>query len=280
MKKTALLAIAMSALLALSACGKQLTTTKTTYKATGMVAVIKGEASSKQVKYTAPTGNGTTKVNSGSYVITVPMSTKKQTVKLSADGQHQTVTVKAAKALGDYKSYAAKYNQTVVGMALPKSVQTQLAAAKKSATPNVATMTAAQKAAYAQQQQALQAAMVKAQTATKSSQLPTTTTGLKQVLATNGGKVRVNVQNGQLIAITDIVSVKALKNKKAKTDFGTQFGLLAAATGADTKKVGKAFTKAIKDAGSGSTTIDTITSNGVKFNIGLSTTDLYIYITK
>ncbi|WP_243680975.1 hypothetical protein [Lacticaseibacillus manihotivorans] len=56
--------------------------------------------------------------------------------------------------------------------------------------------------------------------------------------------------------------------------------MLANATGADAKKVGKAFTKAIKDAGSGSTTIDTITSNGVKFNIGLSTTDLYIYITK
>ncbi|WP_125706888.1 hypothetical protein [Lacticaseibacillus porcinae] len=280
MKKIAFLAIAMSALLGLSACGKQLTTSKTTYKATGMVAVIKGEASSKTVKYQAPTGNGTSKVNSGSYVVTVPMSHQKQTVKLSADGQKKTVTVKAAKAIGDYKTISTKYNQAIVAMALPKDVQTQLAAAQKSGASAVAAMTPAQKVAYAKQQQALQAAMAKAQQATKSSQLPTSVDGLKQVLSTNGGKLRMNVQNGQLIAITDVVSVKALKNKKAKTDFGTQFGLIANATGADAKKVGKAFTKAIKDAGSGSTTIDTITSNGVKFNIGLSTSDLYIYITK
>lgn len=280
MKKIAFLAIAMSALLGLSACGKQLTTSKTTYKTTGMVAVIKGEASGKTVKYQAPTGNGTSKVNSGSYVVTVPMSNQKQTVKLSSDGQKKTVTVKAAKSIGDYKTISAKYNQAIVAMALPKSVQTQLAAAQKAGTSAVASMTPAQKVAYAKQQQALQAAMVKAQQATKDSQLPTSTDGLKQVLSTNGGKLRLNVQNGQLIAITDVVSVKAMKNKKAKTAFGTQFGLLANATGADAKKVGKAFTKAIKDAGSGSTTIDTITSNGVKFNIGLSTTDLYIYITK
>lgn len=280
MKKIAFLAIAMSALLGLSACGKQLTTNKTTYKATGMVAVIKGEAGSKTVKYQAPTTSGTSKVNSGSYVVTVPMSDQKQTVKLSANGQSKSVSVKAAKPLGPYKTIAAKYNQAIVGMALPKNIQAQLAAAQKADPSAVATMTPAQKAAYAKQQQALQAAMVKAQQATKSSQLPTSVDGLKQVLSTNGGKLRLNVQNGQLIAITDVVSVKAMKNKKAKTAFGTQFGLIANATGADAKKVGKAFSKAIKKAGKGSTTIDTITSNGVKFNIGFSTSDLFIYITK
>lgn len=107
-------------------------------------------------------------------------------------------------------------------------------------------MTPAQKVAYAKQQQALQAAMVKAQQATKDSQLPTSTDGLKQVLSTNGGKLRLNVQNGQLIAITDVVSVKAMKNKKAKTAFGTQFGLLANATGADAKKLAKLSPKPSK----------------------------------
>lgn len=281
MKKILSLAFGLAAVLGLSACGKQLTTTKTSYRATGMVAVIKGDAGGHQrVHYSAPAGSGSVKVNAGHFVVTVPMQAKQQTVTLKADGQTKRVTVKKAKSLGSYRQFAATFNQAVVASALPAATQKQLQAASKADPAAVASMTAAQKAAYAKQQQALQQAMVKAQAATKDQQLPTSASGLKQVLATDGGKVRVNVQDGQLISVTDVVSVKALKDKAKKTAFGTQFGLLTVAAGADAKKVGKAFAKTVKNADSGSTTTDTISNNGVKFDLGLSADNLYIYITK
>ncbi|WP_461213115.1 hypothetical protein [Lacticaseibacillus sp. GG6-2] len=284
MKKIFSVALGLLAVISLSACGKQLSTSKTTYKATGMVAVIKGDANGHQrVHYDAPTATGSAKVNSGKFVITVPMSTKAQTVKLSADSQKRQVTVKKAEPISSYQQFAKTFNQAVVATALPASVQKQLqqAATKKAPTAAaVASMPPAQQAAYAKQQQALQAEMVKAQSATKDRQLPTTISGLKQALATDGGKVRVNVQNGQLISATDVVSVKALKTKSGKAAFGTQFGLLVNATGADAKKVGNAFSKQVKDAKSGSTTTKTIRDHGVKFNLGLSADHLYIYMTK
>ena len=269
MKKIFTGVLGLLTLISLSACGKQLTTTKPAYKATGMVAVIKGSAQGhRRVHYQAPTKSGSAKVNAGKFVITVPMSPKAQTVKLTADGQKKQVTVKKAQPISTYKQFATTFNQAIVATALPPAVQKQL----QTATNPPATMSAAQQAAYAKQQQTLQAALVKAQT--------TTITGLKQALVTDGGTVRVNVQAGQLISVTDVVSVKALKSKRKKAVFGTQFGLLVNATGADAKKVGKAFTKQVKDADSGSTTTKTIQDHGVKFDLGLSADHLYIYLTK
>lgn len=283
MKKIALLALSMAAVIGLTACGNQLSVNKATYKQSGMVAVIKGKtAGHDTVHYTAATTKGSAKVNGDTYVVSVPASTKDQTVTIKAGSQKVTTKVKAAKAIMPYKQFATTFNQAVVATALPKDVQKQLQTASKNKgqAPDVAAMTPAQKAAYAKQQQALQAAMVKAQTATKAQQLPTTATGLKQILKSDSGSIRANVQDGQLIALTDVASVKAMKDKTKKTAFGTQFALLATAAGANAKDVLKAFADEIKDANSGSTTTKTITSNGVKFNLGLSASDLYIYITK
>ncbi|MCI1985964.1 MAG: hypothetical protein LKJ48_05290 [Lactobacillus sp.] len=278
MKKILLLALSLVATVSLTACGQQLSTTKKTYQPDAMVAVVKGAAKGHdRVHYQAATTSGTAKVNADSFVLSIPPTTKAQTVTITAGQQKVRVKVAAAKAIGTYQTVAASFNQAVVGSALPKAAQKQLQAANASQT---AQMTPAQQAAMAQQQQALQAEMVKAQQATKNQQLPTRASGLKQVLATAGGKVRVNVQDGQLLSLTDVVSTKALKDKKTAAAFATQFGLLAHAVGADAKEVGKSLTKTTKNAASGETNTTTITNHGVKFNLGLSADELYIYVTK
>lgn len=279
-KQLGALGLVLASALVLAGCGKTLTTTKTSYRQSGMVAVIKGEAKGADtVHYTATTTSGKAKVNSGAYVITVPVSTEAQTVHLTAGDLDKQVTVKAAKALGTYKQIATTYNQAVTASALPKAMQKQLQEAGKTKV-DPSTLTPAQKLAMAQQQQAIQQAMAKASAQTKDQQLPTSFSGLKQALKTSGGTVRLNVQDGQLMGITDMVPIKALKNKQAQTAFATQFGLLATAVGADAQKVGKAFQKATSDKDSSSTTIDTITSKGVKFDVGFSASTLFIYITK
>ncbi|WP_179395352.1 hypothetical protein [Lacticaseibacillus absianus] len=279
-KRVGALGLVLTSALVLAGCGKTLTTTKTTYQQSGMVAVIKGEAKgASRVHYRAATGDGSVKVNSGAYVITVPVTTKAQSVRLMAGDLDHRVTVKAAQSLGAYKTVAAKYNQAIIATALPKDVQKQLKQAGKTKV-DASQLTPAQQAAMVKQQQALQAAMAKASAATKAKQLPATFSGLKQALKTSGGTVRLNVQGGQLMGITDMVPVKALKDKQAQAAFGTQFGLLANAVGADAQKVAKAFQKATSDKDSSSTTIDTITSHGVKFDVGFSATTLFIYITK
>ncbi|MFD1428865.1 hypothetical protein [Lacticaseibacillus mingshuiensis] len=283
-KQKILLAATAGLLFLLAGCGQKLDTSKTTYQQDGMVAVIKGSASGhKTVSYQADTTSGTAKINSGSYVISIPTSTKAQQVKLTAGDTTKTVTVKAAKSLGTYSKVAATFNQAIIATALPKSVQAQLksaATAKQPTKAELAAMTEAQRAALVKTQTELKAAMDKATAATKDQQLPTSVDGLKQVLKTTGGTVRVNVQDGQLMSAVDIVPIKALKDKKLQEAFGVQFGVLANAVGADATKVGKKFQDATKNANSSSTTIDTIVSNGVKFDVGYSTTELYIYLTK
>lgn len=261
----------------LVACGQKLTTDSETAKVNGMVAVIKGETSAKTVSYQAATKSGAVKAQSGTYVVTLPLSQAKQTVTLKADGKQQQVTVKAQKPVADYATVQKQFNQAIVAMALPKDVQAQLKQQPKAPTGQ---LTPQQKMAMAKQQQALGAAMAKAKAATADQQLPETTSGLKQVLATDGGKVRMNVQAGKVIGVTNIVPMSAMKNKKQQQAFGQQLGLLANALGADAKKVGEAFSKATEDKDSKSTTIDTITSKGIKFNVGVSMTDLYVYITR
>ncbi|MFD1486273.1 hypothetical protein ACFQ5J_13660 [Lacticaseibacillus baoqingensis] len=281
MKKIVLLALSLAAVVSLSACGQQLTTTKKTYHPDEMVAVIKGTAKGhSQVRYQAATAKGTAKVNSGSFVLSIPPKTTAQTVTIKAGSQQTKVTVASAKAIGTYQTVAKSFNQAVIATALPPAIQKQMQTATTPDPSAIAKMTPAQKAAMAQQQQAMQQALVKAQQATKAQQLPLTASGLKQVLNTDGGQVRANVQDGQLISITDVVSTKAMKDKKSSAAFATQFGLLAHAVGADAKTVGKALTKTIKNAASGETNTDTITSHGVKFNLGLSADHLYLYITK
>lgn len=283
MKKLRLGFVALAAMFTLAGCGAKLSTSKTSYSNSGMVAIVKGDASGKSVSYTAPTKSGKVSVNDGKFTFTVPMSTKAQTVNIKAGSQSTKVTVKAAQALGDYKAIATKYNQAVVATALPANVQKQLQAAATQKQPTkaeIAQMTPAQQQQLLTQQKALQAAMKTASDKTKDQQLPASVSGLKQVLNTTGGKMRVNVQDGKLISATQITSIKALKDKKLQAQFGQMFGLLANATGADAKKVGKDFQKALKDQDGSNTTIKTIKSNGVKFNVGASASDLFIYVTK
>lgn len=273
-------ALGIGLLLSLAACGSKVATNNATYRQDGMVAVVKGTASGhSRVHYQAKTASGSVKVNDSHYVISLPTTTTDQTVKITAGSDSTTTKVKAAKALGDYKTIAGKYNQAVIATALPKSVQKQLQKAQQTKV-DPSKMTPQQQQAMAQQQKTLQAEMAKAKQATKASQLPGSASGLKQVLKTDGATIRMNVQSGKLIGATDVVSVKALKDKKQQQAFAMQFGLLANAVGADAKKVGSDFQKATKNKKSSSTTINTIVSHGIKFDVGISTTNLFIYITK
>lgn len=141
-------------------------------------------------------------------------------------------------------------------------------------------MPVAQQQQLAAEQKAMQAAMKTASDKTKDQQLPISVSGLKEALDAKGGKLRVNVQDGQLISATQIAPIKAMKDKDQQAEFGQMFGLLANAVGADAKKVGKEFEKALKDQDGSNTTIKTIKSNGVNFNVGASADDIFIYVTK
>lgn len=283
MKKTGLLFVGLAAVLTLAGCATTLSTSKTTYSNSGMVAIVKGDASGKSVSYKADTKSGKTSVNDGKFTFTVPMSTKKQDVTIKDGSKTVNVTVKAAKSLGEYKTVATKYNQAIVATALPANVQKQLQAAATQKQPTkqeIAAMPVAQQQQLAAEQKAMQAAMKTASDKTKDQQLPISVSGLKEALDAKGGKLRVNVQDGQLISATQIAPIKAMKDKDQQAEFGQMFGLLANAVGADAKKVGKEFEKALKDQDGSNTTIKTIKSNGVNFNVGASADDIFIYVTK
>lgn len=279
--KTTLLALGLTAVLA--GCGNKLTTTKPVYNNSGMVAVIKGDASGKTVSYKAPTKTGSVKVHNGKYVVTLPMSTKAQTVTLKANGQTATTKIKAATAIGTYSVVAQQYNQALVMTAVPADTLKAMQAAQKQGTPTqaqIAAMTPAQQQALLKQQQEFQAALTKAKADVKDQQLPAKVEGLKQVVKTTSSTMRVNVQDGELLSATLSAPVKALKGSQKDNQFGIEFGLLANALGADAQKVGTQFQKAIKDQNGSQTTIKTITSNGVKFDVGFSASELFIYMTK
>lgn len=270
--------------LVLAACGQKLDADKTTYKQYGLVSVIKGDVSgAKYVHYAADSASGRSKIHGGKYAISLPISDKKQTVKLTAGDKKKTVYVEAANSLGTYKNSATKYNQAVIGSALPKSVQKQLQSGQKQPTKaQLAMMTPQQKMAMAQQAQTLKNEMAKAQAATKSQQLPSSAkAGITQVLKVNGQRVRANVtKDGQLVGYALIVPVKAMKDQKQARKFGTTMALLGNSVGADPQAVMKKFAKAIKNQSKSQTTMKTITSHGVKFDVGFSTSNLFIYITK
>ena len=124
--------------------------------------------------------------------------------------------------------------------------------------------------------------MKQATAATKNEQLPTTAkTGITQVAKIGQTKVRANVSDsGKLVGYAVIVPTKAMKDKAESQKFGLTLGLLGNSVGVNTKKVMKQFQKQTKNQNKSQTTIKTIKNNGVKFNIGFSTSDLYIYITK
>lgn len=98
----------------------------------------------------------------------------------------------------------------------------------------------------------------------------------------DGTKWYYNVQNNQLMGIATKFSYKDLKSKSGQKDFATDLMVVSNILGADGKKVLKDFSKQIKNTGQSSTktSMDQITSKGINFNINLTTSEFYLYITK
>ncbi|WP_459127868.1 hypothetical protein [Latilactobacillus curvatus] len=291
MKKTIVGLVTSLGLIGLLAgCGTtKLTTTKTNYRQNGMVAVVKGSTTKKADLQYRINHNHFQKatVKDGTYVIQVPTTTNKQTVTVQAKANGKTVqkkvTIAAGTSVGQYAKIAAQYNQALIGMALSKADQTKAQELQKQAAAAKAGQLApANLMTLKQRQQEVQAAMQQAQQAQKDQLLPTTPkNGVTEWVATKHVTIRGSVDNQDVMGMTLITPVKALKDKAALKDFGTSFALIAQATGADSKKVMSEFSDYTKKNKKGSqTTMKTIESNGVKFNTGFSTRDLYIYITK
>ncbi len=315
----AVTAVALTLLLA-SCGKTTLSTTKTTYKPNGLVAAVKGKSNVKKVHYQLDSGQTkTATVRNHTFVIQVPTKTTRQTVKIKAGSDTTTVHVKGAKKLVGYQKMATTYNQALIASKLSKSdqqaakkLQTEGAALKKQQATIQAKVKQAQaqikaggtaaatgaKTLQAQQtaaaqlktkaaslqttQKQVEAAMATAKKQVKSQLLPTKTPsdGIKNVLTTKDYKIRLNVQKGDVLGAAMIVPTKAFKNKTRQKNFGTAFALMTTTTGANAKKVMKQFQKETKDNSGSTTTIDPITSKGVRFTIGVSTSDLYIFMTK
>lgn len=281
MKKVVSLVAGLGLLLTLTACGNKLSTPKNTYRQSGLVAVIKGDVSgATQVKYKTSTESGSVKAHGGKFAISLPVTDRKQTVKLTAGARVHQVKVAAATPIGQYAAVASKFNQAIIGSALPKSDQAQMRA-KQPTKAELAQMTPAEQAAYGKKAKAMQAAYAKADAATKAKQLATDVdSGIHAVLNSSDAVIRANVAHKKVIGFALIVPVKNMKNKTKAQEFGTTLALLGSAASADAKVVMKKFAKAIKDQNNSQTTMKTIKSNDVKFDVGFSATHLYIYVTK
>lgn len=283
MKKSIKLLTMVLATLTLTACGNKLTPSQSTYGQHGLVAILKGTASgAKSVQYQTAGQHGKVALHSGTYAITLPMTDKAQRVVLTAGAKKQTVTIKPAKTLGPYQEAAKKYNQAIIGMNLPNDVREQAAAAKKLNQATLAAMPAEQRLSAMKQLTALKEAMAKADAATKDQQLPLSVkAGIHPLTQVGDVKVRANVSaSGELIGYAVIAPVKTLKDKEKAKDFGMTLGLLGNGVGADTQHVMKQFTAATKGQSKSQTTVKSIKSHGVKFAIGFSTTDLFVYVTR
>ncbi|RRK10806.1 hypothetical protein D1831_05745 [Lactiplantibacillus garii] len=297
-----------------------LSTTKTTYKQNGLVAAVKGSAKTSRVSYQvdgAKTKHAA--VKNHTFVIQVPTKTTRQTVKIKSGSLSKTVHVQGSKRLVGYQKMATTYNNALIGSKLSKAdqadakeLQQQGAALKKkqaqiqakvkqaqaqikaggtAAATGAQTLQAQQTAAaklkteaasLQTSQKQVAAAMKTAKAKVKDDLLPTKTPsdGLTNVVSTKDYKIRLNVQKGDVLGAAMIVPTKAFKNKTRQKNFGTAFALLTTTTGANAKTVMKKFQKETKSNNSSTTTIDPIHSKGVRFTIGVSTTNLYIFMNK
>ena len=271
--------------LLLTGCSKvSLSTTAKTYSPDEMVAVVKGHIANHNT-VTYQIDNGTkqhVKVRDKTFVIQVPANDRQQKVKITAahDGQQQqqTVTVNAAKKLGNYQQIVQKYNQMVVMSKLsPQEVQTLKAAAalkKASSSPNPQLMQ------QMKQVQQVEQKVQQLQSTTKNEQLPVQLSGIHNVVDNSAYTLRLNVQNGDLMGATMMIPVKSFKDKAQAQQFGTAFALFSQALGANGKQVMHEFESKTKNQDKTQTTSKTIINNGIKYSIGFSTTELYVYITK
>ena len=149
-----------------------------------MVAVVKGHTANHNT-VTYQIDNGTkqhVKVRDKTFVIQVPASDRQQKVKITVahagQQQQQTVTVNAAKKLGNYQQIVQKYNQMVVMSKLsPQEVQTLRAASALKKAPCVPNPQLMQQMKQAQQ---VEQKVQQLQSTTKSEQLPAQFSGISQ----------------------------------------------------------------------------------------------------
>lgn len=271
--------------LLLTGCSKvSLSTTAKTYSPDEMVAVVKGHTANQNT-VTYQIDNGTkhsVKVHDKTFVIQVPASDQQQKVKITAahggQQQQQTVTVKVAKKLGSYQQIVQKYNQMVVMSKLsPQEVQTLKAAAALKKVPSSPNPQLMQQMKQAQQ---VEQKVQQLQSTTKSEQLPAQLNGIHNAVDNAAYTLRLNVQNGDLMGATMMIPVKSFKDKAQAQQFGTAFALFSQALGANGKQVMHEFESKTKNQDKTQTTSKTIINHGIKYSIGFSTTELYVYITR
>ena len=271
--------------LLLTGCSKvSLSTTAKTYSPDEMVAVVKGHTANQNT-VTYQIDNGTkhsVKVHDKTFVIQVPASDRQQKVKITAahggQQQQQTVTVNAVKKLGNYQQIVQKYNQIVVMSKLSsQEVQTLKAASALKKAPSAPNPQLMQQMKQAQQ---VEQKVQQLQSTTKSEQLPAQLNGIHNAVDNSAYTLRLNVQNGDLMGATMMIPVKSFKDKAQAQQFGTAFALFSQALGADGKQVMHEFESKTKNQDKTQTTSKTIINHGIKYSIGFSTTELYVYITK
>lgn len=306
MKKILSLLIAAAFLMiALSGCGTPtLTVSNHHLNANALAVTVKGKSNQNQVHYTVNNGpKKSVKTDSGAFVISVPTKNYQQTVKLTADGKHQTVTVAKAKVVASYQKMRASYNQALTGsalsmkdqklaagmakqaaqlkkqsQALKSSKDTSVAAMQKKAQQAVALK---QEAAKLKQTQAqLAPAMKRAKASVEDQLLPKKPqTGIHNLISTNKMVLRANLNGDKVLGIAMMVPVSSLKHKSELKPFIVSFSVLSESVGANSQHVLKEFQKQAKAKKSSSTTAPKFHSNGLLFSLGYSTSTLYVFIT-
>ncbi|WP_268912447.1 hypothetical protein [Lentilactobacillus sp. SPB1-3] len=299
--KRKLLPIAIVVLgIILTGCGKaNLSVNDSHIQPKGLAAVVQGKTNQKQVTYQIDNSKKkTVKTKNGAFAMVVPAKDRQQTVKIKTSNLCKKVTVAKTVSLGSYAKISGKYNQALIGSAMPKADQkmaqelaVKSAALKKEqvslkqATPQEQAVKGAammkQAAALKQEGAQVQGAMKQAKSKVSDLMLPTKVdNGVSDLLKTKHMTVRGNIQNGKTIGLALMVPVKDLKTAKHAKSFGTSFALLTNSVGANAKKILNDFKKQANSKNKNQTTTNVMKSNGVKFSLGYSTTTLYVYITK
>jgi len=239
--KYALLLIIPLFFLMLSGCSQlSLSTTKKEYSADGLVAIVKGRANHYD-KLTY-TVNGKTK-------------------KVAVDNEHFAISVPVATNDRNVRIKATN----------GKNTETKIVKVKK-AKALADYLTFAQSYNYAMLSMGQPNDQLKL----------ISNDGIFTHKKNDGTKWYMNVQGNQLMGIATKFSYKDLKSKTGQKNFATDLMIVSKLLGADGKKVLKDFGKQTKDASKGSTktSMSQITSNGINFNINLTTNEFYLYITK
>lgn len=104
--------------------------------------------------------------------------------------------------------------------------------------------------------------------------------GIKNIVKDPLQTIRVDVQNNNLMAVTLIYPFNKIKNKTDMRKISMSIAMMSSLVGADGKQVMNGLSKTMKESKDGQTTFKTIKSNGINFQINVSTNSLYLYITK